>query len=126
MPTQRNLEIWRGSDPLEIWRAYDASGNPIDFTGYTLRFVVRDRTNTVVIANNLLLESAMSARAISRANAVWGSTNGCISVEMTRAQSLLLEIGASSKYEIEPRISGIQEPPIFFGVVVVKGGVNDE
>jgi hypothetical protein len=126
MPTQRNIEIWRGSDPLEIWRAYDASGNPVDFTGYTLRFVVRDRANNIVIANNLLLESAMPARAISRASAVWGNTNGCIAVEITRAQSMLLEVGASSKYEIEPRIDGFQEAPMFFGVVIVKGGVNDD
>ena len=126
MPTQRNIEIWRGSDPLEIWRVYDLNRNPIDFTGYVLRFVVRDRSNNIIIANNLLLESAMPARAVTRAISLWGATTGCIAISMTRVQSMLLEAGASSKYEIEPRIDGFQQEPVFFGVIIGKGGVNDE
>jgi len=124
MPTQRNIEIWRGSDPLEIWRAYDASGNPVDFTGYTLNLIVKDRSGNTIISNFLKFNASMPARAIARANEVWGSTVGCIAFEMTRTQSLLIEVGANSKYWIEPEINSIKDAPMFYGVITGKSGVE--
>jgi len=126
MPTLHNLTIWRGADAIEVWRALDSSGNPVNLAGYTLRLVVRNARGTTIVARDLALESGMSARALARANAIYGSTSGCIEFSMTRLETRNLDSNGQTSYEIEPRIGGFQDPPMFYGAISVMGGLNDD
>ena len=126
MPTLHNLTVWRGTDAIEIWRALDSSNNPVNLSGYSLRLIVRNSRGQTVVARDLLLENAMSARGIARASAVYGSTSGCIEFSMTRIETRNLDANGQTTYEIEPRIDGFQNPPMFYGAISVMGGLNDD
>lgn len=128
MPTKYNIvDVWKGADFLRVCRALDVNDVPLDLTGYTMRLVVRNGRGALIFSRDLAMEGGMSARAQGYATAAgFTTTRGCIELTMTREDTRLLDGDGLTTYEIEPRIGGFQEPPMFYGAMIAAGGGNDD
>lgn len=126
MPTQRNIEVWRGADFLQVWRLLDKDNNPVVLTGYVLRLSVVSSKKELKFRKDLNIQNAMSLLAQSMAVAQFGNVNGCIEVKMTVVETRSLDLGNHSLYEIEQRVSGLQNPPLVYGAITANGGINDD
>lgn len=123
MSTERNIDVWQGSQHVEIWRAKNPAGNPVDFTGFELRITVENSKGNKVVQRNLNVATAIIGDSAIAAIATFGDLSGCIEIKLTETETKLIDQG--SKYEIEPVASGVVNEPFFNGIFNAKSELKN-
>ncbi len=89
----------------------NADGTPVDLSGYTLEFRAVNAAGAEVVKRNLTITVPSSGQA---------------SITLTPAETRLFTEGLRNKYEIEPRIGGLEQKPWMHGFVMAEGGINSD
>ncbi len=123
MSTTRNIDIWQGSQHVEIWRAKDTNGVAVDFTGFDLRITVENSKGSLIAQRNLNVANAITGDSATVAIAQYGSLAGCIEIKLTAQETKL--INQDSKYQLELVAGNIVNEPIFDGIFNAKSELKN-
>lgn len=111
MPTQKNIEIWRGNTetiPLEVKVKVGAVLQPVNLTGSTLHFRAEWQGGTLV-------------KVLDITDAVLGLAE----IRLTKEETRGVPQGAAAFYEIE-RWVGLDQKTIAYGRLIAAGGLNTD
>ena len=113
-PVVVDFDLWRGSNlPPVIWGLENEDGTPFPVAGsefvLTIRWAGGSIRKSTAASDGFALDAATSELA-------WSPT---------LAETRLVPLGRLSRYEVERRIGGHQDP-LITGSITGKGGNNDD